>query len=148
MATLKDLQQRVLALQGNEVALAVESFNDNEKAFLKLNKSQLAQGLQKDDNESTFVYKPFTIAQKKQRTGLASVTDHLTNFDTGESYKKMYVNATADNVIIGTTSGLEDDISGRMKGKAFGLNSDNSDKFVKENLQKTYVEKVRKQLNL
>ena len=148
MSTLKKLQEAAIALQGNEVRLAVESINESKQLFLDLNASQLAQGYKKNDKISEFQYSPVTIEIKKTKNGLSGVTSHLTNYDTGESYRMLYMEANENTLKAGTSSGLEDEISGRMNGQAFGLNSENREIFIKDSVQGIFVGKIKKALNL
>jgi hypothetical protein len=143
MATTLDLKKRVLALRGKEKLIAAQALEDNHEIAENLNASQLAQGLKSDGTEANFTYSPFTIATKKGKPGLAGVTDHLTNYNTGESYKGLYFKITGDQVEGGTTTDKEESISDRMDGKAFLLDQDNKEIFIRQHVQKTFMQKIR-----
>lgn len=110
---------------------------------------QLAQGLMKDGTKSDFSYSPFTIAIKKNnRTGLAAITSHLTNYDTGESYRQLYGKVKGFLVEFGTTTDKEDSISDRMEGKAFGLSPDSQDDWIRQHVQNSFNQIVKEYLQL
>lgn len=123
--------------------LAVEALNESKELIADLNAEQLAQGIQTDGAKSNFTYTPFTIAVKRTKTGLASVTDHLTNFDTGESYRSLFAEFTADKATFGTKTDKEDAINDRMNGKAFGLTDDNRKMILKSHANIAFIQKIR-----
>lgn len=142
------LKKNLIALKGTETELAIKSINENEQAALTMVRAQLAEGMQSDGNKSVFKYKPITIAIKKTKTGLSSVTDHLTNYDTGESYRQLYMEASTSQIEFGTKTNLEDEISYRMEGFAFGLTVDNRNEFIKNNAFITFIKYVKDRLKL
>lgn len=148
MATVQLLKKNLIALKGTETELAIKSINENEQAALTMVRAQLAEGIQSDGNKSVFQYKPLTIAIKKTKTGLASVTDHLTNFDTGESYRRLYMQADSSQVEFGTKTEKEDAISERMDGFAFRLTIENKNDFIRENAFITFIKYIKDRLKL
>lgn len=148
MATLQQIKKKLLSLQGKEVDLAVKAIDDNSEVAADLIAQQLAQGIKSTGEKSDYSYSLFTIASKKGKTGLAAVTSHLTNYDTGESYKGLYAKVKGSTIEFGTTSNKENAISGRMDGKAFGLMQENKEEFIRQYVQKVYNKKVREFLKL
>jgi hypothetical protein len=148
MATLKELKKRVLSLRGKEVKIAVQALQDNRKAAVDLVAVQLAQGIKSDGTKSDFSYAPFTTASKKGKSGLAAVTTHLTNYNTGASYRGLYFRVEGSQIVEGTTTDKEEAISDRMDGKAFGLDKDSREEFIHQHVQKTFNYKIRTFLKL
>lgn len=117
---------------------------------------QLAHGVLKDGSRSDFVYSPITVEIKKTKSGLSSVTSHLTNYDTGESYRKLYAKviyqdsftSAQSSIKFGTNSGLEDEISARMKNKAFGLTPENKREFIRSHAAAEFIKIMRNELGL
>lgn len=148
MATLQTIKKRVLELRGKELSFAKASINENIEIAADLNREQLAQGLLKDGTFSDYPYSPLTIAIKKGRSGIAGITDHLTNYDTGESYQKLYAKVEGDKIIFGTTSDKESAISDRMEGKAFGLAPEEKTDFIREYIKPNFRLKINSILKL
>lgn len=148
MATISVLRDRLLKLQGREVDIAVGAIKKNEDVLPDFVASQLAQGVMKDGEKSDFTYSPFTIAVKKTRSGLSSVTSHLTNYDTGESYRQLYAKVKNSEIEFGTTTDKEESISDRMDGKAFGLTPDNKEEFVRQHVQQDFIKMIKDELKL
>lgn len=148
MASLADLKKRFQGLQGKEIDLAAKAIDSTGEFAADLNAAQLAEGLKSDGSKASFTYTPLTIAIKKTRTGLAAVTTHLTNYDTGESYEKLYEKVEGNKVIFGTGTDKEAEISERMDDKAFGLSNDNKEIFMKENVRPAFSKLVREFLKL
>lgn len=148
MASLAQVRQNFLRLQGKEIELAAEAITEKSEAAANFNALQLAQGLKVDGSLSGFTYSPFTIKAKQGKAGLSGVTDHLTNYDTGESYRQLFEKVQGNKVIFGTTSGLQDAIDKRMDNEAFGLSPDNKAEFLKQNVAPLFLQKVRQLLQL
>lgn len=143
MASLNSLKERFKKLQGQEIVLAAKAINGAGELAADLNASQLAQGLKNDGSAATFSYTPLTIAIKRTKTGLASVTDYLTNYDTGESYRRLYEKVEGKKVKFGTGTDKEEAISERMDGKAFGLTQNSKEIFMQQKVSPDFVKSVR-----
>jgi len=128
--------------------MAAEAINLSHTAAEDMVASQLAQGLKKDGTMSNFVYSPFTVEAKKEMSGLAAITSHLTNYDTGESYRKLYMKVSGEKVIFGTRTDKEADISKRMNSKAFGLAPENKEEFIRQHAQGQFNRLVRELIKL
>jgi hypothetical protein len=148
MATISELKKRLLSLQGKEPEIATDSIAENLNDAVQLNRGQLSLGIKKDGSESNFSYAPFTIAVKKGKPGLSGVTDRLTNYDTGESYKNMYAKVDGEKIEFGTTTDKENSISERMEGMAFGLTKESRVEFIKDSVQADFNKKMKQFLKL
>ena len=148
MASLNSLKERFLKLQGREITLAAEAITDSHNLAEDLNADQLAKGIKVDGTAANFTYSPMTIAIKKQRSGLASVTDHLTNYDTGESYRQLFEKVENKKVIFGTGTDKEDSISDRMDDRAFGLTKDNKEIFMKDGVLPKFFSLIHSELKI
>lgn len=131
------------ALDGNEMLLAADAINENSEVAKDLVAEQLAKGIKSDGEPANFTYSPWTIAIKRTRTGLAAVTDHLTNYDTGESYRELYFKVNGNEVEAGTNTDKEEAISDRMDGQAFMLSPEQQSIFIKDFVQNSYNKAVR-----
>lgn len=148
MASLNELRNNFKRLQGKEIDLAALAINEAGEMAADLNATQLAEGIKADGSKADFTYAPVTIAQKRQRSGLASVTSHLTNFDSGESYSRLYEKVEGKKVIFGTKTDKEEAISDRMDGKAFGLTNDSKGSLMKENVKPAFLKKIKEFVKL
>jgi len=87
---LEDLQNKIIALRsfnwGDEMQTVIQA---NTEALADLQAEQWAKGLAANGSEILPPYAPYTIEEKKKKTGLAAVTDHVTFYDTGELYKSL-----------------------------------------------------------
>lgn len=137
------LKKRLLAFKGTESGLALEALNDNAQLIADANKIQLEFGIKTDGQKSDFKYAASTIALKKKRSGIAGITNHLTNFDTGESYEELFAEFKPDHAIFGTKTDKEQAIIERMDGKAFGLTDDNKKILMQDEIKKSFIQKVR-----
>lgn len=138
----------MLAIKGKEAILARQALSEKLEVATDMIAGQLAQGVMSDGTFSDFQYSPFTVAIKKTRTGLSSVTDHLTNYDTGESYRQLYGKVEGDNVEYGTLTDKEESISERMEGKAFGLAPENKRDLIKLHVKPAFMQMVRDALKI
>lgn len=143
MSTIQEMKKRLLQLRGKEIVLAKEAITENIELAVDLIAGQLAQGMLKDGTKSDYPYSPFTIASKKRKSGLSSVVDHLTNYDTGDSYRQLYGKVKSSDIEFGTKTDKEAAISDRMDGKAFGLAPDSKEEFIRQHVKVSFIKKVR-----
>jgi len=143
MANIQDIKKRLLELQGKEFDIAVGVISDNATAIEDTVRGQLAQGIKSDGKLAVFTYAPLTIAHKKRLTGLAGVYSHLTNYDTGESYRGLYATVDGNSIKFGTSSSKEDAISDRMDGKAFSPTAGNKANLIENKLQPQFIAAIR-----
>jgi hypothetical protein len=143
MASIQTIIKRFEDLKGKEMEFAAEALQDSEQTALDLVAGQLAQGIKSDGKRANFTYTPFTIASKKNKSGLAAVTSHLTNYDTGESYRGLYMKVNGSDVEFGTTTDKEAAISDRMDSQAFRPTKSSREILVRENLMPNFLKKIR-----
>ncbi|MBK7885471.1 MAG: hypothetical protein IPJ81_18025 [Chitinophagaceae bacterium] len=148
MSTLQQIKKRFLSLQGQEIEIAKQAFDECSQAAEDLIAGQLAQGIKSSGEKAEFSYSPLTIAIKKTKSGLSAVTSHLTNYDTGESYAGLYAKVNGSMIEFGTTSSKEEDISDRMDGQAFKLTQESKEEFIRQHVQKAFTKKVREHIKL
>lgn len=138
MATVKQMLERLEVYKAQIAELAEQAFNINSKTAADLNASQLAQGLKTDGEQSDYPYAPLTIAIKRGKPGLSGVTSYLTNYDTGESYRRLYAIANGGRIEYGTKTDKSEAISERMDGKAFGLTNENREEMLNQFVRPSY----------
>ncbi|MGL6149135.1 MAG: hypothetical protein ACRC1V_11830 [Plesiomonas sp.] len=148
MGTVKQMLERLEVYEGRVSELAEEAFNQSSEAAADLNASQLAQGMKTDGSKTDYPYTPLTIALKRGKPGLSGVTSYLTNYDTGESYRKLYATADGGRIEWGTQTDKEDAIDERMDGMAFGLTSENMATLQGEHLLPNYKVAVKNILKI
>lgn len=147
MASLEEIRDKYRALQSKLLGMVGEAMQQKSEVAADLVAGQLAMGIKANGKESDFVYSDVTIAIKEGKTGLASVTDHLTNYDTGESYQKLYMAVNGRTVTFGTKSDKEKEIDGRMDGLAFGLTDDSQEEFLKNHVHPLFIQDVENHLS-
>ena len=131
-----------------------EAIDEQSEEAAILNIDQLTDGIKTDGTKVDFTYKESTIKRKSNRVGIAGITSHLTNFDTGESYTNLFEKVSKNKVIFGTTSASdkprdkEKYINERMDGKAFGLTPENKETFLKEFVSPLFIKKIKQKLKL
>jgi hypothetical protein len=87
---LDDLQNKINSLRQFDWGYEMEKvIHDNSEVIADLQAEQWAKGETAKGEEILPPYAPYTIEQKRQKTGLAAVTDHVTFYDTGELYKSL-----------------------------------------------------------
>src|SRR5438105_15278256 len=87
---LTHLQNKINALQSFSFQdELVKIVTDHKDKLADLQAAQLAQGINSKGEEINPQYAPFTIEQKKKKTGLAGVYSRVTYFDTGDLYKSL-----------------------------------------------------------
>jgi len=128
--------------------LCIETAKDNEDEMVKLNEDQLAAGLRANDTDIEPLYRPYTIFIKEtQKTGLASVTDVVTLFDTGAHYAGLYAEVKGSIIEYGSKDSKSADLQEKY-GKIYGLNTDSRDVLIEEHIEPDLHRKVEKQTGL
>lgn len=148
MATLQQIKQRFQGLKSQHSRFVVDALNETSEKQVNLVAGQLARGIKSDGTKSDFTYTPATIAMKKQRSGLASEVRWVTNYNTGESYLKMYMKANQGRVEFGTHTDKEAAIMDRMDGLAFRPTNESKTTYITENAMPVFVSKVRNFLKM
>lgn len=137
--------------QVNIKQIAVDSFNEVKEIAADLNATQLSQGVRSDGSELLPSYAPLTIELKKQKSGLASVTDHVTLFDTGEFYRELYAEAQGDDIEYGSKNEKAEKLNKKYstrRGSIFGLDDDTSDDLVEGHLKPTFYDNAHEATGL
>lgn len=160
MASIQQIKKRFLDLQGREMEFVGQALQMNEGPALDLVREQLAQGIKADGNPVDFTYAELTVELKSGLPGLAGVTDHLTNYDTGESYRNMYMKVEGVQVEWGTTTDKEGSIEARMNeersfmlsdvqdGQAFRPSPKSKEELIRLHVQPDFNVLVRESLKL
>ena len=147
MSNLADIRDRFKNLQDQFLGIVGEAMSDKEQEAANFNAKQLSEGLKTNGVKSNFVYAFSTVKSKRGQSGLSGVTDHLTNYDTGDSYNNLYQRVSGNKVIFGTTTDKEEAISKRMDNLAFGLTTENKSDFLKQDVNPLFIEKIKAFLN-
>lgn len=137
--------------QVNVRQIAVDSFNEVKEVAADLIATQLSQGLRSDGSELLPSYAPLTIELKKQKSGLASVTDHVTLFDTGDFYQEIYAVAEGDDIEYGSKNEKAEKLNKKYstsKGSIFGLDDDSADELVEGHLKPTFYDNAHEATGL
>lgn len=142
------MRKRFEALKGVQMEFALDSLKNSEEMAANLVAGQLAQGIKSDGSLVSFSYSPFTIAVKRTKSGLARVTDHLTNYDTGESYRNLFMKVRTNDIEFGTSTTKENAIMDRMDGEAFRPTRDSKITMINEKIHPEFVEKVKEFLKV
>jgi hypothetical protein len=148
MSSLQTIKKRFLDLQGKEIDFASKAIQENEEVAVQMVAEQLAQGIKSDGEPANFTYTPLTIAIKKTRSGLAAVTDHLTNYDTGASYRGLYMKVKGAEIDFGTTTDKDEAIDERMEGQAFRPTQKNKEEFLNQFAQPSMNKFIREFVKL
>lgn len=143
MSTLISIRQRFIDLQGQFETIVGESMDEKGQEAANFNAKQLSEGLKTNGVKSNFVYAFSTVKSKQGMAGLAGVTDHLTNYNTGDSYNNLYQRVAGNKVIFGTTTDKEDAISKRMNNLAFGLTAENKSDYLKQDVNPLFIDKIK-----
>jgi hypothetical protein len=153
MATGLDLLENLEALDPE--AVAIEVLEENTNVMADLIAGQLAQGLRSDGSEILPSYAPLTIELKKNKSGLAGVTDHVTLFDTGSHYEKLYTEVKGDELEYGSkdnkSAGLQEkyDRKGKSsKGSIYGLTEDSKDDLTGGHTEPQWQKKIEAKTGL
>ena len=110
----------------NIAATAAETIEEKGEVMADLNAEQLAQGLRSDGTEILPDYAPLTVELKKEKSGLAAVTDHVTLYDTGSFYRQLVAEVQGDAIIYDSRDEKADDLDEKYstaKGSIYGLTS-------------------------
>lgn len=150
MQTVSSLKKGLLSIAETADGIARQAMRKNISVAKDLVAGQLAQGIESNGELTSFSYAPITIARKRGKSGIAGITNRLTNYDTGESYDKLYmiIPTTGDVIKLGTKSSeiKEAAISERMDNKAFGLSPDSRDIWVKQYVRPEFISRLIEKL--
>lgn len=149
MADALDLLENLEAL--NIKQIAIDTIQKNKEVMADLVATQLSQGVRSDGSEILPSYTPLTIELKKQKSGLAGVTDRVTLFDTGEHYKELYVEVKGEDMEYGSRVEYSGDLEkkyGTSKGSVHKLTEDSREELMAGYLENDFYGKVSEQTGL
>lgn len=130
---LDDLKNKIDALRsfnwGEEMEAVIKQ---NEEALADFQAEQLAKGINRLGQEILPEYRPFTIEQKRKKSGLAAVTDHVTYYDTGELYKSLQGEVGNKQYDITSPSFKFDKMKKRSGERVVGLTEESRLRFAEE----------------
>jgi len=87
---LDDLQNKIKALRDFDWGYEMEKvIKDKSEVIADFQAEQWAKGQAANGSDILPQYAEFTIEEKKKKSGLAGVYDHVTFYDTGELYKSL-----------------------------------------------------------
>lgn len=145
MATALDMLYNLQSLDVH--ALAVETATEAEPDMVEAMQSQLSEGRRADGSEISPPYAPFTIEQKEKKTGLASVVDVVTLFDTGSHYAGLFAKVQDDVIDYGSTDKKSASLQDRY-GKIYGLDEESREGLVEDFIHPRFESKVAKETGL
>lgn len=120
------LQKNIAAL--DVVDLAVEILDEMSVFIADLNREQMASGIRGDGSDITPEYTFVTKDIKDRKSGLASVIDHVTLYDTGAFHKSVVAQIFPDEVILDATDPKLSDLEEKYGKEILGLTEENQKK--------------------
>ena len=136
MATVKELKERLLALQGKELEFVVEALQENEEQLLALNRQQLFEGKdsQGKDLSPTYLEDPY-FKTKEAAQRYSDWKDKITPSSKRKSgVPNLYINGMFHNsidatiTVQGITTDSDAPFSSGVEGKfgtvIYGLNDE------------------------
>ena len=112
-----------------------QSVEETKEAYLSLNAEQWGKGINKDGSfialDGAPFYRPYTIEQKEKfgGSGLGRVTDRVTLFMTGATYKSADLKVTNSEINVTFGTPYAPDLVERTTDKIFGLTTDDMDTY-------------------
>lgn len=141
--TIQDVLDRVKRFDlGFEVE---ESFNETAKDFTDKQREQLFAGINADGENIKPEYAPRTVAIKNKK---GQPTDRVTLRDTGEFYAGIFLEPREDIYVIDSADEKTDALVKKYGEEIFDLATKNKDKYVEENLEQVFMDRVHKSLEL
>lgn len=141
--TVQDVLDRVNVFDlGFEIE---ESFNETAKDFTDKQREQLFSGIDAEGDQITPEYSPRTVAIKKKK---GQPTDRVTLRDTGEFYAGIFLEPREDIYVIDSADEKTDALIKKYGEEIFDLAPKNKDKYVEENLEPVFMDRVHKSLEL
>lgn len=87
------------------VDLAYKVLDDMSAFITDLNKKRLSETGKDSDGNSIGDYTEYTtILKDEYGSGIGAITDHVTGYNTGESYRSMFSSVISDELIVDTTT--------------------------------------------
>lgn len=141
--TVQDVLDRVTAFDlGFEVE---EAFNETAKDFTDLQREQLFSGINAEGDPIEPEYSPRTVAIKRKK---GQPTDRVTLRDTGAFYQGVFIDPREDEYVVDSADEKSGELQKKYGEDIFGLDEPNQDKYVEENLDPVFMNRVEKSLEL
>lgn len=122
-----------------------EAFNDTAREFVDKQRDQLFSGINAEGDQITPGYSPRTVAIKKKK---GQPTDRVTLRDTGEFYAGIFLEPREDIYVVDSADEKTGSLVKKYGEDILGLDPDNQDKYVEENLDPVFMDRVHKSLEL
>jgi hypothetical protein len=145
MPDVLDLLDNLESLNIKQVA--IEALRDNEEIMADLNAGQMAKGKRATGTDIKPAYAPLTIELKKEKSGLASVTDRVTLYDTGSHYRNLYADVKGDEIEYGSKDPKSEDLQ-KKYGAIYGLTNDSKEELIEGHLEGDFYDKVKEATGL
>lgn len=116
--------QRLQQFANNLPQTAEKVLRKYDKELVALQKDQLSQGINSKGASIAPPYRPLTIEQKKQKSGLAGEYRYVTYFDTGELYRSLQLMVQSGKFTITANTFKFRKAEERSGRDTFGLNRD------------------------
>jgi len=145
----EELIEKISSLDINQIA--IECLKSVEDLMVEKNREQLSEGKLTDDSLISPPYSESTKKRKRSKSGLSSVTDVVTTFDTGEHYSKIFANTISPDIInFGSTAEVSKKLSDQYEtqsGNLYGLNRQSVSEII-EAIKPIFLEKIHKKVNV
>lgn len=129
--------------------VAINSLQAHENDVSDQIAGQLSAGVNGDGSSITPEYSFLTVQLKKDKPGLAGVTDRVTLFDTGEHYRKLYTDVQSDGGIeTGSHDSKSLDLQAKYGEGIYEVGETARQNVIDEGLQETFEEKIAEDTRL
>lgn len=132
MAELSELISRLESV--NIMEMTADAVIETKHEYLDLNLSQLAKGIMSNDQPTLLEgmgYQPSTINQKKRfGVGLGSITDRVTLYGTGESYRTADLEVVGDDINVKFTTPYFPEVMQKTSDQIIGLDDENRGEYI------------------
>lgn len=125
---------RVEQMNSQTLEICQSSIEETKEAYLELNASQLARGVDKNGDPITLDghgYTPFTKDLKeKYGSGIGAITDHVTLYMTSAMYKSESLGVQGRDIALSFNTAYSDEILARTGDEVLGLNVDSREDYI------------------
>lgn len=126
--------ERVQTMNKQTETVAAQTIEETKEAYLELNASQLARGVDKNGDPITLDghgYTPYTKDLKeKYGSGIGAITDHVTLYMTGAMYKSEALGVTGNDIALNFNTEYSDEVLERTGDTVLGLNADSREDYI------------------
>lgn len=145
MADALDMLENLRSLDIH--AIAAEATEEAEPQIVDAMADQLSQGRRADGSNISPPYAPFTIREKEKKTGLASVTDVVTLFDTGAHYAGLFAEVQGDLIEYGSRDPKTAPLQEKY-GNIYGLDEEARTEVVEDYIEPRFISKISRATGL